>query len=137
MTKDRTLTTAIHILTALAYSQPELVNSEYLSTSLQTNPGLVRRMLSKLVKANLVESVKGKHGGYRLVHPTESIDLKMIYEAIDAGPLLRSFEKEPFALCPVSCQIGGVLCDVYEDLEDALLAKMADMPLSNIVNQIR
>ena len=137
MTKDRTLTTAIHILTALAYSQPELANSEYLSNSLQTNPGLVRRVLSKLVKASLVESVKGKHGGYRLAVPAESINLKMIYEAAEAGPLFRSFDKEPFALCPISCQIGGVLCGVYEELEDDLLSKMEATPLANVVNQIQ
>ena len=137
MTKDRTLTTAIHILTALAYRQPELVNSEYLANSLQTNPGLVRRVLSKLVKARLVESVKGKHGGYRLVHPAESINLKMIYDAVDAGPIFRSFDKEPFTLCPVSCQIGSVLFGLYEDLEEALLSKMAEMPLASLVDEIQ
>lgn len=137
MTKDRTLTTAIHILAALAFNQPELLNSEYLSNSLQTNPGLVRRVLSKLVKHGLVESVQGKHGGYRLAVSAESIHLRMIYEAVDMGPLFRSFDKQPYPLCPVSCQIGGVLCDVYEDLEDTLLSKMEEIPLSKVANQIQ
>ena len=137
MTKDRTLTTAIHILTALAYRQPRLINSDYLASSLQTNPGLVRRVLSKLVKASLVESVKGKHGGYRLALPAESINLKMIYEAVDAGPLFRSFDKAPFALCPVSCQIGDILGDVYKELEDSLVSKMAETPLVKLVNRIQ
>ena len=137
MTKDRTLTTAIHILTALARNEPELLNSDYLSNSLRTNPGLVRRVLSKLVKRGLVESVKGKHGGYRLAVPAETIHLRMVYEAVDMGPLFRSFDKQPYPLCPVSCQIGGVLCGVYEELEGALLSKMEEIPLSNVVNQIQ
>ncbi|NQV36439.1 MAG: Rrf2 family transcriptional regulator [Candidatus Marinimicrobia bacterium] len=135
MTKDRTFTTAIHLLSALAKNSPRVTNSDRLANSLKTNPGLVRRVLSKLSKTGWIETVKGKGGGSKLAVSAESINLRMIYESVVAGPLFRSFEKEPYAQCAVSCQIGGILDDVYGDLENELLVKMESRKLSEIVKK--
>jgi len=136
MKNERILTTAIHLLTALAYNADRLVNSEMLANSLQTNPGLVRRSVSILCKQGWVESIKGKNGGYRLCVAAKSISLRQVYEAINAGPLFHSFDKEPFAACQVSCNIGKVLSNVYSDLEKGLLVKMDEIYISDIVKKI-
>ena len=65
MGKDRSLTTAIHILAALAHQYPNLMSSEDLAVGIKTNPGLIRRVILKLSEQGLVESVKGK-GGRRM-----------------------------------------------------------------------
>ncbi len=135
MTKDRTLTTAIHILSALAYTDM-LLNSEGLALGLQTNAGLVRRILTKLSKSGLIVTTKGKHGGSKLLIPPKDITLKQIYTAVDAGPLFQTFTKEPFERCKVSCQIGGILDNVYEELENDLLKNMETITLSQIVTKI-
>ena len=63
MGKDRSYTTALHILAALAFYPGGLLSSEDLAKSLKTNPGLVRRILLKLSKKGLITSFKGKGGG--------------------------------------------------------------------------
>lgn len=137
MAKDRSLSTAIHILTALAFCHPELVTSEKLADSLQTNPGLIRRMILKLAQAGLVESIKGKNGGNRLAKPASRISLGEVYKAINDHPLFGSFDKKPFASCKVSCQIGDVLAGVYQDFETKLTKEMRKVKISKILEQIR
>ena len=136
MSKDRSLSTAIHILTVLAYRSPELVSSEFLATGIKTNAGLIRRVLLKLSEHGLVVSTKGKGGGNRLAKPADKISLEDIYVAVKDSPLFRSFDKEPFESCSISCNIGVVLTDVYDDLEGELKKKMKKVKLSKIIGEI-
>jgi len=75
MSKSRRLSTAIHILTALAHGVGRLTSSDELAMGLRANPALVRRILSRLVKHGLVESHPGKGGGSRLARPASKIGL--------------------------------------------------------------
>ena len=134
MSKDRSYSTAIHILSALAVQQPQ--SSASLALSLQTNPGLVRRVLSKLSQQGLVESSKGKHGGTRLAMPAQRITLDLVYLAVREGPIFGSFDKDPFKPCKVSCNMGNVLTDLYSDFEAGLIAKMKKVRLSEVVSAI-
>ena len=136
MGKDRSLTTAIHILAALAHQYPKLMSSEDLAVGIKTNPGLIRRVILKLSEQGLVESVKGKGGGNRLAKTADKIELDEVYLAMKDTPLFGSFDKEPFKACPVSCNIGGVLTDVYEGLENDLIKNMKKIKLSEIMQNL-
>ena len=60
----------------------------------------LERILPMLVEARLVEGVRGKGGGYRLVRPPEECTL---------GSILRLTEGD---LAPVSClEEGEVVCE--------------------------
>ena len=109
MSKDRTFSTAIHILAALDHQHPKLLSSDDLSKGLKTNPVLIRRILSKLSQAGLIESIKGKGGGNQLAKPATKVDLESVYLAVKDGPLFGSFDKEPFEACSVSCNLGKSL----------------------------
>lgn len=136
MSKDRSFSTAIHIMTVLAYGHPNLISSSTLALGLRTNPGLVRRVLLKLADKGLVVSVKGKNGGNRLARPADEISLAEIYLASKEGPLFGSFDKEPYPSCKVSCTIGGILTDTYEELEAGLMDKMKELKLSQILQEV-
>ena len=136
MSKDRSYSTAIHILTALAYRDPELTNSEDLARSLKTNPGLVRRIMCKLSEKGLVTTIKGKGGGSRLAKSAQKISLGEIYLAVKDSPLFGSFDKEPLEECKVSCNIGEVLTRVYDDLEGDLVKNMNKVKLTEIIKEI-
>ena len=136
MSKDRSLTTAIHILAALGYRYPELVSSDDLAVGIKTNPGLIRRVILKLSEHGLVESVKGKGGGNRLAKTPDKIDLDDVYLAVKDNPLFGSFDKEPFKACPISCNIGGLLTDIYGGFENELLKNMKKVKLSEIINRL-
>lgn len=136
MTKDRSLSTAIHIMMNLAYQSERLVSSEELALGLKTNPGLVRRILSKLSSAGLIETVKGKNGGSRLARSASSIYLNEVYLAVHEGPLFGSFDKDPYKSCPVSCKMSGILRNLYDDLEDGLVKNMNKIKISELVNKV-
>lgn len=54
--------TAIHLMTYLAYKEGRetLVTSDELAGIIQQNPVVVRRLISKLREAGLVDTVRGK-----------------------------------------------------------------------------
>lgn len=138
MTKDRTLSTAIQIMTILAYRNDMTVkvSSETLAGSLRSNPGLVRRVLSKLAKAGLVNTQLGRNGGASLARPASKISLRDVYDAVNDGPLFGTFEKAPLESCKVSCQIGHILGTTYEQLQNGLRVNMEKIKVSDLVKMI-
>ncbi len=57
------------------------------------------KVLQKLVKSEIVESVKGLRGGYRLPRQPEDITLREVIEAIDGPPVMVSCLRENFKDC--------------------------------------
>lgn len=137
MARDHGYSTALHILASLAFRAPELVSSQVLARGLKTNPSLVRRVISRLSKAGLVRSIKGKNGGNMLAKAPSEIDLGEVYRAVRDGPLFETFDKPPYSACPVSCGIGSVLSEVYDELESGLERKMAKIKLSRVIDRLR
>lgn len=136
MSKDRSFATAIHILTALAYQAPKLVTSEELAMGLQTNAGLVRRMVGKLAAAGLVDTTLGKSGGSTLKKNPKDITMAEIFLAIQDAPIFGTFDKEPFKNCKVSCNMGDVLEKLFSELEAGLVRDMNKIRLAHVLDQI-
>jgi DNA-binding IscR family transcriptional regulator len=86
---------AIHILAGLACGcDKEGLTSAKLAVSVNTSPSFVRRTLSKLSKAGLVETATGKAGACWLAKDAKCISLLDIYRAVDAPKAL------PFTIMP-------------------------------------
>ena len=136
MSKDRSFSTAIHILAMLAYRHPDQLSSETMAIGLRTNPGLVRRTLLKLSAKGLIATSKGKGGGSQLAKPPSKISLEDIYLAVKEGPIFGSFDKEPFELCKVSCSMGSVLANIYDELEQDMMVKMRKIKLTKVISDI-
>jgi len=76
---------AVHILAALGCGcDQDGVPSGVLALSVNTSPSFVRRMLSKLSKAGLVETATGKAGSCWLARDAKKISLLDVYRAVDA-----------------------------------------------------
>src|ERR1700753_2864809 len=73
--------TALHILTRLAATPDERVTSEFLASSIGTNPVVIRRQLALLREAGLVQSKGAKGGGWLLSRKPSAIRLSEIREA--------------------------------------------------------
>jgi len=137
MTKDRSFSTAIQIMTTLGFHPEASYTSKILANGCQTNPGLIRRIMSKLASASLIETQKGKNGGAKIAKAPSSITLYDIYTAINDDLLFQTFEKEPLAACEVSCQIGHILTNVYEDLEKHLDIRLKEITLDSLIGEIK
>ena len=79
-------TVALHILTcAETFGRVQKVTSEFLAASINTNPVIIRRILSQLRKAGLISVARGT-GGIRIVRPLPDITFYDVYKAVDAVP---------------------------------------------------
>jgi Rrf2 family protein len=76
--------TSVHALVLLAAEPDVQRTSEEIARQLNTNPVVIRRLLSLLQAAGLVASQKGPSGGSKLAKPAKAIRLGEIYMAVDA-----------------------------------------------------
>jgi DNA-binding IscR family transcriptional regulator len=61
-------TVAAHIMTALGFYHGEEIASATLAKSVKADPTFVRKSLSKLSKAGLIITTRGKNGASALTH---------------------------------------------------------------------
>lgn len=126
---------ATHIMTALALENGKL-NSGYLAESLNTNPVVVRRILSELQKAGLLTTEAGRSGGARLARKASAITLYDVYAAVDVGDLFAYNPNDPNKQCPLSCKMRSVLSPVFDAANLALADKLKNIKLSALVDQV-
>ena len=127
---------AVHVLAVLAHKEGDRVTSSYLAESVNTNPVIVRRLLSTLQKGKLVDTRKGAGAGSRLNRSPASITLAQVYKAVE--------EDEPFALprqkpnqkCPVGQCIQAELERVFTSAESALILQLGRTTVGDIINSV-
>ena len=73
MTGNSRFAVSVHILAYLAYRQSAAVPSAEIAASVDTNPVVIRRLLSALVRAGLVTAQKGATGGFALAPTPDQI----------------------------------------------------------------
>jgi Rrf2 family protein len=97
MSANTHFTLALHIVTwmAVASQQQEVVTSDQIAGSVNTNPVFIRRILGKLHKAYLVNVQHGTSAGWRLARPPEKISLLEVYDAVEQEPLLELHHTPP------------------------------------------
>lgn len=133
---DQRFAASVHIMLLMAYRQGELLTSDYLAQSLRTNPTVVRRLLAKLVEANLLDSFKGKSGGVRLVRSAKEISLKDIYQAVSNKTLIHCSDKDPQEVCAVSCAFKKIFAGISAGLEDSSMEYLQQIKLSELSRKI-
>jgi Rrf2 family protein len=126
---------ATHIMTALA-SRKEKLNSTHLAESLNTNPVVVRRILSELQKAGFLITEAGRSGGATLAKKPSTITMFDIYNAVDEGQIFSYNPNDPNKKCALSCKMKSVLTPVFEAANEALAQKLKKIRLSEIVEEI-
>lgn len=128
---------SVHIMTYLALKPGEILTSEYLASSLKTNPTVVRRIISLLNKSSLVKSYKGKSGGIELGRPAEKITLKDIYQAVIDKPLVACSDKPVNKLCQISCSMEKIMGEVSSGLDEASMKYFSKMKLSDLTKKVK
>ena len=121
--------TAIHILTMLARTNENL-SSVYIGGSININAAMVRKSLSILAARGLVETREGKGGGALLARSAEKILLSDIYRAVTDAHLLGRLNN-PNPECNTGKQINGHLTELFNEADQALLAKLSQITLAD------
>ena len=124
---------AIHVLCILARNAGKgPVCSNTIACSVDTNPVVIRRLMSELEKAKLVLSTAGRAGGFSLSKTACDVSLADIYEAVEDSAVFKAHKLDPHAECPVAAQMFEVLMPKLRDAERAMTASLRDTKLSQI-----
>lgn len=128
--------TAVHILTALACNKKELMSSDNLAVSVNTNPVVIRRLLSMLTKNKLVITARGKSGGVKLAKEPNQINLKDVYLAVAPSEVIAPRDKTPHKECAVSCAMFSIMTGIAEGTHKATLKYLESHRLSDLSKKI-
>jgi Rrf2 family protein len=126
---------AVHILAVLARQRTVgRACSDKLASSVNTNPVVIRRLLSQLRTAGLVVTQKGSSGGAMLCCPPETIALDRVYRAVETKPSFGTHRQKPNQRCPVGAGIERVLGEVFSSAQSALESELARRTLADVLH---
>lgn len=126
---------SVHILTLLASASDSWLTSSYMASSVNTNPALIRKLLSKLVKAGFVETRQGIEGGARLKVPAKEILLSRVFDAVIEGGIY-SLHSDCNPLCPVGSRIEKTLRGTFSTWESSLKENMGAMSVADVFKDL-
>ncbi len=127
---------ATHALALLAESA-EGYPSEHVARSINTHPVFLRRVMSKLTKAGLVEAREGRGGGYRLARPAKKISLGDIYEATEPEGAIAKSPCEPNVKCVIGAGIRTAFDDAVRVANDGLIRGLSRQTVADISARAR
>lgn len=129
--------TALHILTLLADSGGNWVNSDWIAGSININAAMVRKELSTLQEAGFVVGRKGKEGGSMLNKPSKEISLADIYVAVKNTEVLGKKNLSTNPNCPVGKHINQELEKLYSDTDQLVINSLKGLTLENFAKKFR
>jgi Rrf2 family protein len=130
-------TVATHIMAALGFFDGKEISSTTLAESVNADPTFVRKSLSRLSKAGLVSTTRGKNGSRTLARSLNEITLLDIYRASEA-PLTFAIHSYPVEKrCPVSCNIKRGMSSVLKKAQSGFEGALDRITLADVVREIR
>lgn len=126
---------AVHVLSALAYNDGEVVPSEMLARTVGTNPSFLRGLIGQLRDAGLVETHLGKGGGTTLARSATQINLNDVYLATEERTAIKTHPCDARSLCPVARRMDNLLHSVNDRLEKALESELRKMTIADLVSE--
>lgn len=127
-------TIAVHIFSCIdTFGTSEKITSDFLASSIQVNPVIIRKLLGQLKDAGLVTVQRGS-GGASLAKPADEISLLDIFKAVESlesGKLFH-FHENPNPNCPVGRSIHPVLDGRLDQIQSAMEREMQRITLADI-----
>jgi Rrf2 family protein len=135
--KSVQFTVAAHIMATLGFRNGEEIPSATLAESVNADPTFVRKSLSKLSKAGLIVSTRGKNGASGLTRSPEQITLLDIYRASGAPPTFAIHSYPVEKKCPISTNIKGCMSSVLKKAQESFENTLDGITLADVVGEIR
>lgn len=127
-------TVALHIFTCVETFKDEYkVTSDFLASSINTNPVIIRKILSQLKNAGLINVARGT-GGITLTRELQEISFYDVYQAIEpleGGDLFR-FHEAPNPDCPVGRNIHALLDGKLKAIQTAMEDEMRRYTIADL-----
>lgn len=132
-------TIAIHIFACMeVFGEDYKITSDFLASSINVNPVIIRKLLSQLKNAGLIEVARGT-GGTTAARPIDQVTFYDVYSAVDLledGELFH-FHENPNPNCLVGRNIHVVLDDKLMHIQEAMEDEMKKYTIADVVNELR
>ncbi len=130
-------TVAVHTLLVInKFGRERKTTSDFIAASVNVNPVVIRRTLSGLKAAGMIE-VKAGSGGASIVKDLSEITLYDVYKAMDSvdGGLFH-FHENPNPACPVGRNIHAVLDAHLADAQAAMENELKKVTLADLTQDL-
>ncbi len=124
----------LRVLMYLALDRPRLATIPDIANAYGISENHLMKVVHRLARAGIVETVRGKGGGIRLARPPAQIRLGEIVRASEGdAPIVECLSGDPGA-CRIThaCKLKGILIDafdaLYESLDEHTLADLVERP---------
>ena len=135
MRRDSRLSGVLHVLLHMA-ERDEPATSDSLAKAMDTNPVVIRRILSGLRERGYVRSEKGHGGGWSLSCDLSRVTLRDIYSALGCPPLLAMSNRTESPGCLVEKAVNTALDEAFRDAEALLLTRLGEVTLAALHDEL-
>lgn len=128
--------TLIHILVLVDQFKNQIISSDFIAGSINVNPVVVRREIKALKDAGILNSKKGKEGGFFLFKESSEITFGMIYQIIHAG---HSFAKQNQTNpnCPIGLHMNKELDHIFSGVEHTIIDHLNKITLADFSKRFK
>ncbi|MFD1177915.1 Rrf2 family transcriptional regulator [Paenibacillus puldeungensis] len=128
---------AIHILSLIHINEGK-VTSEFIASSVNTNPAVIRKIMSMLSKAKLIESRPGITG-IKLLRSVSEITFLDVYNAVELPESkdLFTIHQNTNLKCPVGKNIQNALNTPLRAAQLQMEQTLAQTTLAQVVENIQ
>lgn len=132
-------TVALHIFTCVdTFKNEYKITSDFLAGSINTNPVIIRKILTQLKRSGLITVARGT-GGIEPTRALKEITFYDVYEAIDPienGDLFN-FHESPNPQCPVGKNIHTLLDRKLKSIQSAMENEMKKYTIDNLRSEMQ
>ncbi|ANI88022.1 hypothetical protein A9P82_01005 [Arachidicoccus ginsenosidimutans] len=128
--------TYLHILTLLYIQKENYLSSDFIASSINVHPVLIRKAIGELKKNGFIESKEGKSGGSKLAKKAGKTALSAIYKLVSDVPALGK-NNTPNPECLVGKQINKHLDKLNDEVEKAVYKQLEKTTLSGFAKQFK
>ncbi len=134
MNANQQFSVSCHILVLLAASPAFPVTSEKIAESVDTNPVVIRRIMSHLRQNGMVDSRPGANGGWRLARPASQLSLHEVHQALTQETLF-ALHQHPNPDCPIGSRILPALESIFGDAQAAMELTLAKTTVGDLLDK--
>ncbi len=126
---------AIHILLLVETFKERKVTGDFIASSVNTNPAVIRRIVGYLKSAGLIETRAGT-GGIRLAREPGAITLLDVFRSTHSGGGLFKIHEDTAPGCPVGGNISELLEGFFSRVKIAMKRELDSMTLGDLMAEL-
>ena len=132
-------TIALHMLACMnAFKNEYKVTSDFLASSINVNPVIIRKILSQLKDAGMIEVKRGTGGAF-ITKPLHEITFYDVYQSVNCieENTLFHFHENPNPDCPVGKNIHHILDDKLIRIQTAMEQELKAISLADMNDDLK